>query len=299
MLYPLHYILNFEILKRFMNTPIDHSSPFARLMGPRTLWWLLGATLIATLIFRRVPIIDIESARLFYDNGFYLAQDPFWRGVRRASINITIILGLLVLILWVARLFKPEGSSRVPFAKLGFPTLSLLVGPLLVTNLLFKEQWGRPRPKHLEMFGGDATHVLPWNLSDQCASNCSFISGETSSAVWLLALIPLLPLACHKRALWTVVVYTLIVSTLRIAFGGHFLSDVIFSILINTLVIWWVWGIFFERKDTIMARAWATETRAAGSFYRFGAPFRRIAHKITPTLKLAYSSVMDKVRPKS
>jgi len=282
-----------------MKTPINQSRYFAQLMGQRTSWWLIGAIITATLIFRRAPNIDIETARLFYDNGFYLAQDPFWRGVRRASINLTIILGVLVLILWIARLFKPEASSRIPFAKLGFPTLSLLVGPLFITNLLFKEQWGRPRPKHLEIFGGDATHVLPWNLSDQCASNCSFISGETSSAVWLLALIPLLPLAWHKRALWMVVAYTLIVSTLRIAFGGHFLSDVIFSILINTLAIWWVWGIFFERKDTITARAWATETRAAGFFHRFGAPFRRIAHKITPILKLAYSSVMDKVRPKS
>ena len=299
MLYPIADKHNIEISKHSMNRPIDQSSSFAHLMGQRTLWWLVGAIIIATLVFRRAPNIDIEMARLFYDNGFYLAHDAFWRGVRRASINFTVILVVLMLCLWLARLFKPEGSRRVPFVKLGFPTLSLLVGPLLVTNLLFKEQWGRPRPKHLEIFGGDATHVLPWNLSDQCASNCSFISGETSSAVWLLALIPLLPLAWHRRALWIIGFYTLLISTLRIAFGGHFLSDVVFSILINTLVIWWVWGLFFERKDTMLARAWATETRAAGSFYRFGAPFRRIAHKITPTLKLAYSSVMDKVRPKS
>ncbi|MEP1442895.1 MAG: phosphatase PAP2 family protein [Hyphomicrobiales bacterium] len=282
-----------------MNPPIDHSSPFARLMGPRTLWWLIGVTLIATLIFRRAPIIDIESARLFYDNGFYIAHDPFWRGVRRASIYLTIILIVLMLVFWLARLFKPEGTRRVPFAKLGFPTLSLLIGPYVITNLIFKGQWGRPRPKHLESFGGDATHVLPWDLSDQCATNCSFISGETSTAIWLMVFIPLLPLAWHRRALWAIAIYTILISILRIAFGGHFLSDMVFSVLINTMVIWWVWGLFFERKDTITVRAWATETRAAGPFHRFGAPFRRTAHKITHTLKLAYSSVMDKVRQKS
>lgn len=282
-----------------MTFSCKHNSTFARLMGQRTVWWILVGLLLATLVFRKIPALDIEASRLFFDDGFFLAREDFWRGVRRLSITLTKLLVPLLLVLWILRLLRPAGNPHLPFVKLAFPTLSLLLGPVLVTNLIFKENWGRPRPKHLEVFGGDASFILPWDVSDQCVSNCSFVSGETSSAIWLFSLIPLLPVAWHYRALWLVALYTLVISGLRIAFGGHFLSDVVFSILLNGLVIWWVWGLFFERADTIKPLIWANETRAAGPLNRLGRPLRRIEAALSGKVMLAYSFVMDKVRRNS
>ena len=115
-------------------------------MGMSTLWWLIGLILVLTLVFRRVPALDMETSTLFYEDGFWIAADDFWRGVRRASINLTKLLVPLLLVLWVVRLIRPESNERLSFTRLAFPTLSLLLGPLLVTNGIFKEQWGRPRP---------------------------------------------------------------------------------------------------------------------------------------------------------
>ncbi|MEO1065854.1 MAG: phosphatase PAP2 family protein [Pseudomonadota bacterium] len=269
------------------------ASPFARLMGPASIWWLIALLVVATLIFRRFPALDIETARLFTDeNGFSLAYDATLRAIRRASINLTKILVPTLLLLWIYRLLRPQRNERISFAKIAFPTAALLAGPVLITNLILKENWGRPRPRALEEFGGDAHFILPWDLSDQCASNCSFVAGETSSAIWLLTLIPLLPLAWHARALWVIAAYTLVISGLRIAFGGHFLSDVAFSILLNLMAFWLTWGLFFKRTARISEQDWANETRREGAFRTWGGPLRTLIRKAS----LVSRALMDKVR---
>ena len=276
----------------------QHNFVLARLMRPRMLSILLGLIVLATLIFRRFPEIDIEASRLFYDQGFYLSDQPLWRSIRSLSIVLTKLLVPLLVVLWIIRLWRPKVPQLLSFARLGFVSVSLIMGPLLITNLVLKDHWGRARPRSLDIFGGDKDYSLPWSLSDQCVSNCSFISGETSSALWLLTLIVFLPLQWHGRAVVAVGLYTLLISTLRIGFGGHFLSDTIFSILVNMLAFWWVWGWFFDRGTNPHPLAWANETRANGYFYSFRQASHRLATTISLLITLAYSRAMDKVRRK-
>lgn len=281
------------------SSPIQKSL-LTRLMHHSSVWWIVGLIIVATFLLRSFPEIDLQIAALFaFDNKFPLSADPFWRGLRRLSINTTTLLVVFLLSLWIFRLLRPQPNERVSFSKLAFSTASLLLGPAIATNLIFKEFWGRPRPVHLETFGGDDTFILPWSFSDQCASNCSFVSGETSAALWFVTLIVFLPTVWHGRALVFVGFYTLLVSTLRIAFGGHFFSDVIFSILINGLIFWWTWGLFFERTSTPNTHPWATEMRASRGLALAGSPLRRLTKVISPPLLLAYSFVMNKVRKKS
>jgi membrane-associated phospholipid phosphatase len=81
-------------------------------------------------------------------------------------------------------------------------------------------------------FGGDQPFIGVWQITDYCATNCSFVSGEGSSAMWLLTLAVLLPLAWRAGATRILLGLAIVLSLNRIAFGGHFLSDV--------LLAWWM-----------------------------------------------------------
>ena len=235
-------------------------------MQPQIIWWLAGLLVLFTLFFWKFPEIDVQVSALFYDDGFWMAKEPTLQTIRRFSINLTTCLGVVFAVLWLYRLLAPGSARSFSIAKLAFPTVALVLGPGLITNALLKDNWGRARPKHLEEFGGEAVFSNVWVIVDECARNCSFVSGETSSALWLLTLIPFLPLVLHKGALWIIAGYVVLQSTLRIAFGSHFISDAVFAVLINLMVFWWVWGWFFVREEGLKPRDWVNETRMARFF---------------------------------
>lgn len=57
----------------------------------------------------------------------------------------------------------------------------------LIVNGIFKTFWGRARPRDIDLFGGSKAFSLPLEISNQCAWDCSFMSGHTAVAFWLLA----------------------------------------------------------------------------------------------------------------
>ena len=58
-------------------------------------------------------------------------------------------------------------------------------GPGLVVNGVLKAFWGRARPSQILEFGGAAQFTPPVQIADQCARNCSFVSGEASGVTML------------------------------------------------------------------------------------------------------------------
>jgi membrane-associated phospholipid phosphatase len=89
----------------------------------------------------------------------------------------------------------------------------------------------------IEAFGGSAPYVGVWRITDYCVSNCSFVAGEASSAVWLIGLALVVPKAWRKAAAIALAAYALILSINRIAFGGHFVSDVLLAWGLTALVM--------------------------------------------------------------
>ena len=125
--------------------------------------------------------------------------------------------------------------------------MTLAVGPGLVTNLLFKDHWGRPRPEAVDLFGGTLPFVQAWRVTNYCVANCSFISGEASSAAWLLGLAVLVPSAWRPAALKWLTGFAILVSLDRIAFGGHFLSDVLLGWGFTLLMMAIAYRLLIER----------------------------------------------------
>lgn len=96
---------------------------------------------------------------------------------------------------------------------------------------------GRPRPTATDLFGGEAPFQRAWVISDWCDRNCSFVSGEASSAAWLVAAALIAPHRNRTAATALAAVYAFAISINRIAFGGHYLSDVVLAWLLCALVL--------------------------------------------------------------
>jgi membrane-associated phospholipid phosphatase len=118
-----------------------------------------------------------------------------------------------------------------------FLVATLALGPGLLVNGLLKEHTGRPRPEFTDTFGGPWA-FRPWyDFSGDCPTNCSFASGETSTAAWTLAPALLAPPPIRAYALAGAFLLTLATSLLRMAFGGHYLSDVTLAALFTFLIV--------------------------------------------------------------
>jgi membrane-associated phospholipid phosphatase len=136
-------------------------------------------------------------------------------------------------LIWLIGLLRREARSAVTNRHMLFLAASFALGPGLLVNGVLKGMSHRPRPAQLVEFGSQDT-FRPWYAFDGgCKSNCSFASGEVAGATWLLAPASLAPPPCRGIAIAAVGAVTITVAGLRMAFGGHFLSDVIAAILVT------------------------------------------------------------------
>ena len=114
-----------------------------------------------------------------------------------------------------------------------FLVILLVLGPGLFVNSVFKEYWGRPRPREIAQFGGTKVFLHPWQKGVAHMGR-SFPSGHASAAFYLTA-----PFFIFRRrkprtaALWMAggLLFGVLMSMARITQGGHFLSDNL-----------WAWG---------------------------------------------------------
>lgn len=212
------------------------TSTLPRVHDPITL--CLAAVLTLSALFLAFPGLDLAASEVFYraGTGFALSQDPVLKAFRKSSdLCLALLLtGLLARLVWLVARRGTAGLARA--RRSVFLLAALAVGPGLIVNGLFKSVWGRPRPVMVDVFGGEAPYQPVWRISDWCQSNCSFVSGEASAAAWMAAAIVLVPARLRPYLAPPIVAYALLLSLNRLAFGGHFLSDVLLSWTISGLV---------------------------------------------------------------
>lgn len=190
----------------------------------------LAATFAFTLYFLAFPSLDLAASGWFYSpDGFALGDDPLLRLLRKSSTWVlAAVLATIVVVLIQA--VRCNGLTGLTRARRAWVMLfGLILGPGLLVNAFLKAYWGRPRPVHLDLFGGDAPYTPVWLVTDWCDRNCSFTSGEGASAAWIAAAAALAPEPWRSRLLVPALLYAAALSINRIAAGGHFLSDVILS----------------------------------------------------------------------
>lgn len=206
---------------------------------------------LAAVLFLIYPQIDIKISSFFYKEGvgFYLANAPFAKLIYKATIILTVVFSITLLILFIAdTIFKKEflGVKKKVIAYL---LITLILGPGVIVNLLFKNNWGRARPSQIEQFGGDKKFTPAFIKTDQCEKNCSFTSGHAAAAFFFLALVPLFrDKKARIIAALAAISWGAFVGFVRILQGGHFLSDVVFSAFFVYFTARVVYYFMFERK---------------------------------------------------
>jgi lipid A 4'-phosphatase len=204
---------------------------------------------ITGIVFAIDPHLDLQVTSLFFDDAtrsFPAASDPIAVWLRGKSMWIFTAFSVCVAAAVIARLVLPMRVFPVPARSVVFLALTLVLGPGLLVNGVLKEHWARPRPGAVVEFGGTLPFMPWWDPRGGCSENCSFVSGETSGATWSVAPALLVPGAVRVVALSAAGIFTVVIASLRVAFGGHFTSDVIFAALLTLAVIWAIYGLVFR-----------------------------------------------------
>jgi len=212
----------------------------------RRLFGLIALTLLVSVVFVAFPALDIAVSGLFFRGGFWLQDIAALQALRMALMVGMYGFALFVLGSFLLRLVRGQSLRRW-----GFAVASIVAGPLLLVNGLFKTFWGRARPADIMVFGGDKAFSPAWVISDQCDVNCSFTSGEggaIAATALLIAFLAWPKLGPRGRFWlgWAMAALTVLTAGLRVAMGRHFLSDTLLSVLICTLTAALLYPLFFR-----------------------------------------------------
>ncbi len=208
-----------------------------------------------SLFFLIFPNVDFWASGLFYSeiSGFWASNEPFLRKVRHLGPFLVRVIAVTCVAVLVLKLLVPGRPPIMPLRQPVFLLSTLILGPGILVNAILKDNWGRPRPRYVEEFGGDLPYQPVWKITDYCDSNCSFVSGEASAAIWLTSIAFLVPATWRKAALAFLLPLCLVLSVNRVAFGGHFLSDTLISWGVTLLLILAVHHLLYQRVPPVVS----------------------------------------------
>jgi lipid A 4'-phosphatase len=211
----------------------------------------LALFVIVAGIFALWPDLDLAvSHALYIDGEGFVGRGPVWAGVRL----FFRILPFVALAAFAALYFCRWRGVSVPYAPSGraliFLAATLAIGPGLIVNLGLKDHAHRPRPTQTQGFGDGKWQFRPWYRFDgDCRKNCSFVSGEASQGFWMLAPASLAPPPFAPLAIGAALAVGVAASFVRLAQGGHYLSDVMLAGLLTILILQVARWLTFRGQD--------------------------------------------------
>lgn len=181
--------------------------------------------------------LDLEVSRLFFQGRAFLSNS-FLDAIFHYAIFPAWGVVLPACLLLIISFFQPAWQKWQRAAAACI--LTLAIGSGLIIHAVFKENWGRPRPKQIVEFGGTESFspfYQPRFSSSLPAK--SFPAGHPSMGFYFFILIWLGRFYGSPKLVWMGWGISLCLGILlgvgRIAQGGHFLSDV----LVSALIMWW------------------------------------------------------------
>lgn len=195
--------------------------------------------LVAFTMLFRMTDLDRELERPFFNpelaKGFDAEAQPWcflydygeWPGIASTvAAGIFLVLG-----------FFFKNLRRFRKASL-FVVLLVALGPGLVVNTIFKDNWGRPRPREIKEFNGERDFLPVWTkgapawINGKERRGKSFPSGHAAMAFFMIFPYFLLKDRNRKAAyacLAAGLAYGVVMGVARMAQGGHFASDVVWA----------------------------------------------------------------------
>lgn len=214
---------------------------------------LLGAGFLLFLIFSAE--IDLAVARIFFhqapDGSGQFFQSPLTEFLYNYGSFFGLIPAILAAVLYLLSFFSSQLKKWRPAALTLMLTLAIGAGILI--NGLFKEFWGRPRPKQVIEFGGKHP-FRPFyqpNFHHRADPEKSFPSGHTAMGFYFITFCFIGKRYRNQWIYWFGFTMTLCLGfgllLTRIAQGGHFLTDTVFSIIIMWSVAYLVDRMLLKR----------------------------------------------------
>jgi lipid A 4'-phosphatase len=192
----------------------------------RAIWLGVGVLVLLTLPFA-FSDLDLTVASWFYHSGWSGGDGQPWYFLYRYGTLPGLLLAAGALGALLGSWLRPELVRwRRPAAVI---LVAMVLGPGLLVNVVGKGYWGRSRPREVTAFGGD----LPFQRVIQPGTpgrGKSFPAGHPSVGYFIGVLFFLDP-SRRRRWSWLAVgaVYGTLMGIGRIAAGGHFASDVLWS----------------------------------------------------------------------
>src|SRR6516225_2168508 len=152
------------------------------------------------------PQLDLHLASLGFDSArhlFAVNAQPWVQHSRTAARILIALLALPAFLAIVLKLIRPHRPMLIEARAALFLIATLALGPGVLTNLILKDHWGRPRPIDVQQF-----------------------AGEPSGAFWTLAPAALTPPPLQAVAYGAALAFGVALGAFRMAAGAHFFSDV-------------------------------------------------------------------------
>lgn len=210
--------------------------------------WAIPLLLLA-IIAPWAPILDLALANYFFNaaTGQFSAH-PFFSFFYDWGLLPGQIVGILALLVLIFSYFKPAIKRwRYPALLIG---LTIAIGAGLITQVIFKEYWKRPRPKQVEQFGGTEPYRAFNEPNFSAKGNFkSFPSGHCTMGFCFFALVILgRRLQNKKLFMWGLMLsfgLGFFLALSRIAQGGHFFSDTVAAACLMWITAatcdWFLW----------------------------------------------------------
>jgi lipid A 4'-phosphatase len=218
----------------------------------------LGIAAVVGAVFAVYPELDLAIARPFYDvaqQDFSLRFHSTLAWLRSESMWVVTALIAPAVVALVVKLLLPFTRMLMSGRAVVFLIATLILGPGLFVNVVMKDHWPRSRPIDVPEFNGSERFVPWWDPRGACPKNCSFVAGESAGAFWTLAPATLAPPPWRPLAYAAAVVFGAAVGALRIVFGGHFFTDVVFAGISMFLIVWLIHGVVYRWRATRLSDA--------------------------------------------
>jgi membrane-associated PAP2 superfamily phosphatase len=184
---------------------------------------------VATVLTFRFTNLDLVLQKTFYhvDTGWFLKNNSLIKFLYHYGNVPALILSIGGLVLLGMSFYK---SKWVKWRKVGlFLLLAMILAPGLIINTVLKQNWGRPRPRNTQEFGGKYRFEQVLSI-DKTSPGYSFPCGHASMGFYLFITWFLLR---RKNTKWATIsmlsgiTLGLAIGWARVAQGGHYTSDVI------------------------------------------------------------------------
>lgn len=200
--------------------------------------WLAPLLFLAAIAYF-TPAIDIATTSYFYDSATkQFSDDTFYNFIYNWTVYPAqiIAVGAALFLILSYRIINWQPYRRHAWLLI----LPMAIGAGLLTHAVFKDHWGRPRPRQVEFFGGDQP-FRPFykpDLSLRISPYKSFPCGHCTMGFYFFA-VALLGRRLGKRYLFLnglalAFIFGTLLGLARIAQGGHFFSDV----LVSAILMW-------------------------------------------------------------